>query len=232
MLGTLVASLAIGSPQTPLGQQEAAFSRRITKTVQGRYLISLPEDYASQPRKRYPLILFLHGSGERGEDLSLVAKHGPPKEIAAGRKLPFIVVSPQCPAGEWWSTEVLTALLDEVERKYRVDRKREYLTGLSMGGFGTWNLAAATPKRFAAIAPICGGGDPKQAHLLKDIPIWGTHGDADQAVPLATGLAMVDAVRAAGGNPRYDVIKGGGHDVWTDVYAGTALYDWFLTHKK
>ncbi|HWD41444.1 MAG TPA: prolyl oligopeptidase family serine peptidase [Fimbriimonas sp.] len=200
----------------------------VVKTI--RYLIYFPDGYAGS-HDRFPFILFLHGSGERGTDLNDVRKHGPPKETAAGRKLPFVIISPQCDPGASWDTDVLTALLNDAERRYRIDKKREYLTGLSMGGFGTWALAIANPKRFAAIAPIAAGGDPTKVALLKNVPVWVTHGDKDPSVPIARDQEMVDALKAAGGDVRFDIVPGGQHDVWTPVYAGNDLYSWFLSHK-
>jgi len=206
------------------------FKARFTKEVSAQYLVSLPDGY-DKKREKWPLLLFLHGSGERGTDVKMVGVHGPIKEIANGRKIPMIVVAPQCPADEWWDTDVLTGLLDHLERKYRVDKTRVYVTGLSMGGYGTWNLALAQPNRFAAIAPVCGGGQPGKAVSIAHIPQWVVHGDADQAVPIKESIDMVEALRKAGADPRFDIIKGGGHDVWTDFYAKDEFYTWLLSHQ-
>src|ERR1017187_1673939 len=123
------------------------------------YLLFLPEGYDAKAAKRWPLMLFLHGAGERGTNVWKVATHGPPKNVAAHPDFPFIVLSPQCPEHQFWSKDVLLALLDEIMAKYAVDTNRVYLTGLSMGGYGTWDLGMAYPEKFAAIAPICGGGE-------------------------------------------------------------------------
>lgn len=211
--------------------QNESFRRSIRKEVSGQYVVSLPDGYDREPKRRWPVMLFLHGAGERGDDLAKVKVHGPLKEIAKGRKLPMIVVAPQCPENEWWDTDTLIGLLDHVERKYRVDRRREYVTGLSMGGYGTWALAIAQPSRFAAIAPVCGGGVWRQAHKIKAIPTWVTHGDKDAAVPLQESVDMVEALRRAGANPRFDIIAGGQHDVWTDFYARDDFYTWLLSHQ-
>ena len=146
------------------------------------YLLSLPEGYEVDPAKRWPLVVFLHGAGERGDQLANVAKHGPPKLAAAGQKFPFLLASPQCPNEEWWTEQPVLELIESLEEKYRIDPMRIYLTGLSMGGFGTWHTAAAHPDRFAAIVPICGGGNPADAAKFKDIPCWNFHGDEDKAV--------------------------------------------------
>lgn len=221
--GTMSTDLQSPSHQT--------FQRQVSVAVSGRYQVALPDDYATSGNS-YPVLLFLHGAGERGDDLERVAIHGPLKEIRKGRKLPFIVVAPLCPADSVWDPITLIGLLDEVESKWRVDREREYVTGLSLGGFGTYSLAALAPKRFAAIAPIAGWASRWIALSIKDIPIWSTHGDADDAVPLSQETPLIEALKAAGANVRFDVIVGGGHDVWSDVYGGEALYAWLLEHKR
>lgn len=226
-----LAIFALSPPQTQI-QQSQTFERKVTLTVSGNYLVYLPEGYDADPSKKWPLILFLHGAGERGSDINKVKAHGPPKEVEQGRKLPFIIVSPQCPENSWWDVYVLGGLLDEVEKKYRIDKDREYLTGLSMGGYGTWALAGEQPKRFAAIAPICGGGNPLTASKLKSLPIWAFHGDKDPTVPIQESQTMVDWITRAGGNIRFTIVKDGVHDVWTDVYKGQEIYDWFLAHKR
>ena len=222
---------AVGAP-AELPPDGVEFSTQITRTYGLNYLLALPEGYAENRRQHYPIVIFLHGSGERGEDLNVVRVNGPFKEIAQGRKFPFILVAPQCPAKGWWDVEVLSHLLTSIEKKYRVDRDRVYLTGLSMGGYGTWAWATAEPKRFAALAPICGGGDPEQAAKLVGIPTWVTHGDADTAVPIVQSIAMVEAIRKAGGTIRFDIIKGGTHDVWSPVYANPEFYDWLMAQNR
>src|SRR5262249_25165213 len=147
--------------------------------------------------KAWPLLLFLHGAGESGSDLKRVKRHGPPKLIERGKDFPFIVVSPQSP-GRGWDPRTLNALLDDVAAKHKVDKDRSYVTGLSMGGFGTWALAAASPDRFAAIVPICGGGTPGDAKKIKDLPIWVFHGAKDSVVPPNRSEAMVKALKSAG----------------------------------
>src|SRR5262245_28895211 len=152
------------------------------------YLLYLPSGY-EKAEKPFPLILFLHGRGECGDNLALVKKHGPPKIVESKKDFGFIVVSPQCPT-PGWQTDALLPVLDEIEANYKVDKERVYLTGLSMGGAGTWALAAAAPKRFAAAAPICGFGDPKGAEKLKGLPIWVFHGAKDRAVVPARSEEM------------------------------------------
>lgn len=217
------------APAVPTGEQGA---RELDRAVQvsGQYLLYLPENYEDQ--ESWPLMLFLHGAGERGDDLNLVKVHGPPKLIEEGKHFPFIVVSPQVPAGEWWKTPFLDALLDEVIEQYNVDEDRIYVTGLSMGGFGTWELAMHYPNRFAAIAPICGGGNAFLACALRDVPIWNFHGEDDQVVPLDQSQAMVDALQRCNGNVRFTIYPETGHDSWTETYDNPELYEWFLKHKR
>lgn len=201
-------------------------------TLELDYLLYLPADYETS-KKDWPLLVFLHGLGERGPDIDKVKKHGPARLIEQGKEFPFIVVSPQCPAGSWWPYEVpkVLALIDEIAETHRVDAKRIYLTGLSMGGFGTWATASVQPERFAAIAPICGGGCTFLASKL-NMPIWAFHGDADNVVPLKHSRDMVDAVNKASGTIRLTVYPGVGHNCWTETYENDELYDWLLSHSK
>jgi len=193
------------------------------------YLLFRPKDYDKISQK-WPLILFLHGAGESGDDLSRVKKNGLPK-IVETKDLPFVIVSPQSPR-MGWNAEALNALLDEVMKDNRIDPDRVYLTGLSMGGYGTWALASAHPERFAAIAPICGGGDSKQAGRLKGLPTWVFHGAKDPTVPLARSEDMVKAIKEAGGKPKFTVYPEAGHDSWSETYDNPELYEWFLKHKR
>ncbi len=229
---TCRASLAADSPQnsvSTVGTQTAQELNRDLK-VRLHYLLYLPKDYAS--KKVWPLVLFLHGAGERGDNLDMVKKHGPPKLVAQGKEFPFVLVSPQCPAGRWWEPTELSALLDEIVEKQKIDKDRVYVTGLSMGGFGTWSLAAHSPKRFAAIVPICGGGEPITTMLLPKVPAWVFHGGKDPVVPVARGEAMVNALKAAGGTVKFTVYPNAGHDSWTEAYNDPKLYEWLLEQKR
>lgn len=198
--------------------------------VQMNYLLYLPKDYESQDS--WPLVLFLHGAGERGDDLNLVKTHGPPKLIEQGKDFPFIVVSPQCPRERQWEPLELSALLDDVIARHKVDEDRIYVTGLSMGGFGTWRLAAYSPERFAAIAPICGGGEVYWTRRLTHLPVWVFHGAKDQSVPLERSQQMVDALERNGGNVKLTIYPDAGHDSWTQTYDDPEFYKWLLSQRR
>jgi len=179
-----------------------------------------------------PTILFLHGAGDRGSNLEDVKRQGMPKIVEEQPDFPFIVISPQCPRGEYWSVQRLSALVDEAMVSYPIDPDRFYLTGLSMGGYGTWHLAAAQPQQFAAIAPICGGGNPQAARKLKNLPIWAFHGAKDNVVPLSESEIMVSALKTRGGNVKFTVYPEAAHDSWTQTYNNPELYEWFLQHRR
>ncbi len=224
------------TPEENRGLRAQSFEKEIHKTVKANYLLYLPDGYTTSQEK-WPLLLFLHGAGERGDALSLVETHGPPKMIAKENKaFPFVVVSPQCPEEEWWSDssqiETLNALLDHIIATCRIDEERIYITGLSMGGYGTWRLAAEYPDRFAAIAPICGRGEPFMAQRIPHLPAWVFHGAKDDVVPLQASQEMVDALKKAGGKVEFTVYPEAGHDSWTETYNNPALYEWFLTHTR
>jgi predicted peptidase len=215
----------------PLGTQTAHGARRtVARTLDVRYLCFLPAGYDSS--RRWPLLLFLHGSGERGADVSLVARHGPPKIVAERPDLPFIVVSPQADAERSWSTWALHAVLEDVAERYEVDADRVYLTGMSMGGFGAWDLAMEFPDRFAALAPVCAHGNPSGVCALRHVPVWAFHGARDDVVSLAGAQQLVDRLRACGGDVRFTVYPETGHDAWTETYANPALYEWLLGHHR
>jgi predicted peptidase len=218
---------AAGEP----GKQEPRELDRAVK-VKMKYLLYLPKDYDA--KQSFPLLLFLHGAGERGDDLNALKVYGPPKMIESGQDLPFIVVSPVCPVGKTFETLTsdLTVLLDEIVEKYKVDQDRIYATGLSMGGFGTWALAVSTPNRFAAIAPICGGGDPRSARRIAHVPAWVFHGAKDTTVPLERSEKMVEALKQSGGNVRFTVYPNTGHNSWIEAYADPELYEWLLQQKR
>ena len=203
------------------------FEKEITLTLSANYLLYLPLDY-NDADKNFPLVLFLHGSGERGTDIEKVKIHGLPKLINQGKDFPFIVVSPQCPDDIFWNVDILIALLDDIDSKYRVDTNRIYVTGLSMGGHGTWELAMRQPDRFAAIAPVCGWADTSKACSISHMPTWVFHGAKDMVVPVKAAEDMVDALKKCNSNVKLTIYPDATHDSWTETYNNEDLYKWFL----
>ena len=226
-------------------QSAQLLKKKISKTVKLDYLLFLPKNYSKKSAEKFPLILFLHGAGERGTNVWRTDFHGPSKYILQHPEFPFILVTPLCPANEIWSNESLITLLDEVEEKYNVDKSRVYLTGLSMGGYGTWELGTTYPERFAAMAPICGGGRainavlaargyaPTKAEALKTLAIWAFHGGKDTVVPPSETEHMLEAMKEAKVQEiHYTLYPEKQHDSWTETYANPDLYEWFLKHKR
>ena len=213
-----------------MAQQAHTF--QVIKTVQLDYLLHLPPGYEDDAQQKWPLILFLHRGGEGGHDLERVKKHGMPKILEARTDLPFVVVSPQCPEESWWpmETEALGTLLDDIVARYRVDTRRLYLTGLSMGGFGTWHLATKQPQRFAALVPICGGfhGPSRAVCVLRGVPIWAFHGAKDPVVPIEAQRLLVEALQECDSKVRFTVYPEAEHDSWTATYDNADLYAWLL----
>jgi predicted peptidase len=197
-----------------------------------QYLKYLPQNYEPAETENFPLMLFLHGGGEVGDDIEQVKKHGPPKLVEQGKQFPFIIISPQNPENRLWDDGALKQLLDEIIASHRVDLQRIYLTGLSRGGFGTWRTAIQYPELFAAVVPICGGGTPSYASRLKDVPVWVFHGARDQVIPLSNSVEMVEAIQQAGGEVKLTVYPEADHDSWTETYNNPEVYDWLLSHRK
>ncbi len=244
MLALLMASallLAVpvtaGPAPAPGRQVPLVFEKTVGgKPVRYNYLLYLPPDYDARGGRTYPLVVFLHGMGERGNNVDLIRKHGIPKIV--GRKgkasFPFIGASPQCPGTSFWTKEVagLDAFLDALLADHAVDPKRVYLTGLSMGGYGTWAWSCARPDRFAALVPICGAGDPAKADRIKDIPTWVFHGAKDRVVKPVKSEEMVNALKAAGGKPKFTLYPDAGHDSWSVTYDNPELYTWLLKQSR
>ncbi|AKM06307.1 dienelactone hydrolase family protein [Pelagerythrobacter marensis] len=198
------------------------------------YQLHLPPGAArAEPdEERWPLMIFLHGSGERGSDIAKVKVHGPPKIADRDPAFPFILVSPQLPAEQDWDLARLDALLDHALATLPVDPARIYLTGLSRGGHASWRWAAAEPGRFAAVAPVAGRGDPATACALTDVPIWALHGDRDDVVTPEGSFAMARAIRACDGRKsRLTIYPDLGHNAWDPAYDDPALYLWLLSHR-
>jgi predicted peptidase len=195
------------------------------------YVELLPTVHETDPAALHPLILYLHGAGERGSNFNGVWRHGPHKFRASNPAFPFIIIAPQCPLRSYWEPERVLTALDDAEARFAVDACRIYLTGLSMGGFGVFETAMYAPGRFAALAPICGGGDVRRAALIAHIPTWVFHGALDDIVPIEHSERMVAALRTAGGNPRYTVYPNAQHDSWTETYNNPEFYSWLLEHQ-
>jgi predicted peptidase len=228
-----LSGLTVAAPAQPLATSPQAakhFEAQIRVTARLDYLLFLPADYAKS-KQRWPLMLFLHGAGESGTNLAKLKVLGPPKIVESKPGFPFILVSPQTSRGGW-DPDTLNALLDDIIHRYRVDKDRVCLTGASMGGSGTWKLAAAHPEKFAALAPLCGRGDPADAKKLARLPIWVFQGAKDPVVRLDSQKAMVEAVQAAGGDVKFTVYPDAGHDVWTETYNNPELYQWLLNQKR
>lgn len=232
-----------------LEKTELKFARRISKqsvvtlpdSIAGKteflnkdFLLYLPKSYAES--KELPLMIFLHGMGERGTNLKKVTVHGPPKLIEQGKDFPFIVVSPQCTKDikgkGWWKTDDLSQLLDYVKDCYNIDEDRIYLTGLSMGGYATWDWITKQPDTFAAAVPICGGGQPEKAKSIANLPIWVFHGAKDKTVPIEKSRQMVDALKKHGSNVKFKIYPNAPHDSWTETYNNPELYKWLAKQFK
>jgi len=248
------------SSDTIINASDAYRERSVSITtgvtpVEFRYRLLVPEPAISNGRQdeRYPLVLYLHGAGERGNDNAKQLKYLPSwlAEPDLRRTHPCFVLAPQCRMDERWvdvswadatstpqpaaPTVDLTAAvaaLEDVLAREAVDPTRIYLTGLSMGGYGVWDLATRMPDRFAAILPVCGGGDERVAANIAALPIWCFHGDADTAVPVQRSRAMIAAVRAAGGRPIYSELVGVGHDSWTPAYRNAFVLDWLFSQRR
>jgi predicted peptidase len=207
------------------------------------YIVYTPKEYERNPQQTWPLLLFLHGRGERGADLRWLLKHGPLKLVMQGQDFSFLLIAPQITEDYlFFPPEFLKDVLDEVAADYRVDQDRVYVTGLSMGGYGTWGVAMAYPHRFAAIAPIAGGNplafggpgsyDPQIACGMKHLPVWAFHGAKDDIVPLAAGQQIVDELKQCGGNVRLTIYPDADHEgSWTQAYSDPELYEWLLQHS-
>lgn len=230
----LVLSAWIGI-QAQTVQHEGSFTGTVIRQVSLNYLLYLPESYDPDKDKTWPLLVFLHGSGERGNDIEKIKVHGAPKLIEAGQHFPFIILSPQCPDKRDWDAETIYALVKNIAGRYMVDENRIYVTGLSMGGWATWDLAMAYPGYFAAIAPVCGRIDrnyPRRADELKSMPVWAFHGAADDVVPVTDAAKMIRLLQDAGGNARITIYPGANHDSWTETYNNPELYEWLLKQSR
>lgn len=256
---SLMMTFALAAPgPTPSPEQVALYEDRVIRYTGGdyqdeafHYRLLKPSEVV--PGKKYPLVISLHGAGERGDDNVAQLKYLP-KWLADPdyrTKFPCFVFAPQCRTNKRWvevpwseaqstptkeigdQMAVVVAVLDQLEKELPIDSARLYLTGLSMGGYGSWDLAIRFPQRFAAVVPICGGGDERQAARLSKVPLWAYHGSADKAVPVERSRSMINAIRAAGGNPKYTELEGVGHDSWTAAYTDSeGVVPWMFAQVK
>lgn len=194
------------------------------------YLLFTPANYEKQDK--WPLIVFLHGAGERGDDLNRVKVHGPPKIVEQKPDFEFVVVSPQVPKDQRWDAEKVMRIVDSLTKSLKIDSDRIYVTGLSMGGAGTWAMAAKYPERLAAIVPICGRGDIAAVDKFKSLPCWVFIGAKDRPELVQANHEIVDALKKAGGEPKYTVYPEAGHDSWTESYNNPKLYSWLLDQRR
>ena len=207
------------------------------------YLLFLPQDYGKEKAEKWPLILFLHGIGERGDslnDLDRLKVLGPPMIVEQQKDFPFIVVSPQCPTSSYWVERIddLKMLLDQIVMEYSVDKSRIFLTGISLGGWGTWHFALQYPDLFAAIVPIAGFNElynnevPENICDLKNLPTWVFHGAQDKTVPIGRAEVMVEALRDCGRDVLFTIYPNAKHDSWTETYSNKDLYAWLLQQRN
>jgi poly(3-hydroxybutyrate) depolymerase len=214
------------------GQHKQKFSGEVRRPFDGQFLLYLPKGFSQHPDVKYPLLIFLHGSGESGFDIESLKKHGPPKFLDARADFPFIVVSPQAPyPPRGFDPEELSVLLNQLLQRLPIDSDRVYLTGFSMGGYGTYRWASAHPETFAAIAPVSGAARAEDACSLRSVPIWAFHGAKDESVKVENDEAGVDAIKACGGDIKFTVYPDVGHSS-DAAYADPQLYQWFLEHRR
>jgi len=211
------------------------FQARTYKTMP--YRIFVPAGYDKS--QKYPLIIWLHGSGSVGRDnlkqISGASLRGTHTWIApqVQAKHPSFVLAPQSAQGSWITDfDTVIELLKSVEEEFSIDTSRIYVAGQSLGGYGTWHFITTRPDLFAAAVPLCGGGEPKRAAALANIPIWAFHGASDHTVPVEKSREMIDAIRRAGGNPRYTEYKGVDHEVWLKAFQEKDLVEWLFAQRK
>ena len=211
------------------------FSPDSTFAISLKYNIYFPHNY-NESKSNLPLVLFLHGVGERGNDLSLLETHGIPKMIKNGEEFPFITLAPQCPAHKYWSeplyVKALILLVNEVVNNYKIDTRKIYATGLSMGGYGTLAIAKEKPVLFSAIIPICGGMDTTGIKKLKDVPIWLFHGREDKVVPVENSQIIFDILQPINPEIKLTIYDGIDHNSWEMTYNNKKIYEWLLNKKK
>lgn len=223
---------------TKPGTTEKAFQAEVRDSEGYNFLLFMPENESQKVEGKYPTILFLHGIGERGNDLQILKKEGLPKILDGDKNFPFIVISPQCPSTtEWYYTNednvrALNSMLDDAVKRFPIDTNRIYITGLSMGGIGTWYFAIKSPHRFAAMAPIAFRGDGWSPCPANKIPAWAFHGERDNIIPVSSAQSIVNQFKECGGKIDFTIYPDLSHDCWTRTYNNPELYTWFLKHNK
>lgn len=257
LLAGLLASAAIAAAAGALDDLKAAFeAREFAGSDGGTLLYRLLRPKGYDPNKAYPLVLVLHGAGGRGNDNWGQIRDQPAPFLAlAGDaiqdKYPCLVVAPQCPPGKQWvntpwgkgsysqdkvplSAELkrVLELLAQLRTEFQVDARRVYVTGISMGGYGAWDILAREPGLFAAAVPVCGAGDPSRAERIARTAVWAFHGDKDGVVPVSGSREMIAALKKTGASPKYTEFPGVGHASWTPAYATEGLWDWFFAEKR
>lgn len=206
----------------------------INKRIELKTIVNLPKGYESNEEKKYPLILFLHGSGERGDKIESVKRYGIHRYIDE-RDIPAIIVSPQCAENSFWDKYIddLESLIIEMSKEYRIDDNKIYLIGISLGAFAAWNFGMQKPNLFTAIIPIAGGAMlPKFAYRMKDTPVWAFHGAKDKEVLAEESIKAVKALEEAGGNVRLTIVEDAGHELCTTVFERDELYEWLFEQSK
>lgn len=238
-LGVFMAGCAAGQA-TLERQQVEAFTRESTWDVLDMridYLLYLPAGYDDPGRagQRWPLIVYMHGVGENGGDATRIANvPGLPQAIEQGLDIPAIVVSPHNTGkfNDLWHTDAMLALIESLEQQYRIDPNRVYLTGISLGGYTAWSMASVNPERYAAIVPVAAWGYPAEIGRMAGVSVWAFHGSNDIIVPARFHRSLVDAHQTAGGDARWTLLEGRGHDAGRDVYTDMAMYEWLLSQRR
>lgn len=240
---------------TSLSFAEELYETRVFENAKGEklnYRLMLPQGYDAKGTAKYPLVLFLHGAGERGADnqKTLIHATGDFAKPANREKYPAFVLVPQCPDGKRWvevdwtlnahqqlpedsaTIKLVLELIASLQKEYRIDQQRKYVTGLSMGGYGTWDLITRHPEMWAAAVPVCGGGDEAVAAKSVKVPVWAFHGDQDTVVKPHRSRKMIEAIKKAGGEARYTEYAGVAHNSWVPAYADPKMIEWMFAQKR